>query len=76
MQAVGGVLHSLIVGLNPPSFMLVVRGKYVNLSLKRWGQDAKKDLGAQLILNYHVCPSPKGGSSGPVPLSPAVERGP
>lgn len=76
MQAVGGVLHNLTVSLNPPSFILVVCGKYANLSHMYLGQDAKKDIGAQLILNYHVCPSPKGGSSGPVHLLPAVEQDP
>ena len=67
---VGGVLYNLTVGLNPPSFILIVCGKYVNLSHKHLGQVAQKEVGAQLILSYHICPSPKGGSSGHVEQDP------
>jgi len=76
LQGVGGVLQNLTVGLNSPAFILVVHGKYVSLSRKHLSQDAKKEVGPQMVLNYHVCPGPKGGSSGPVHLSPAVEHRP
>lgn len=45
LQAVGGVLHNLTLGLNSSLFILAVCGKYVNL-----GQDTKEEVGMQLIL--------------------------
>lgn len=61
LQEVGGVLHNLAVGLNLSSFILVVCGKYVNLSHKCLGQDSEEEVGAQLILNHHIAKVQKVG---------------